>query len=220
MRGWGVVADSPVWRFHWAYEPLESTQAYDPRKAVALLEQAGYPLRPSTAEAPASRLSFRCLFVNEDPQYERIALMVQRQLFDIGVDVELLPLTLRDLAARAGAGDFDALLAPANAGRSLMFTHLFWRSPTPGEPAIWRTGYSGADAALDRLRASTSDDELRASLRQLTERFRDDAPAIFIAWTEVTRAVSSEISVGEESAADPFMSLWKWRRILPGAPGR
>lgn len=215
MRGRGIVAEGPIWRFHWAHQAREAAD-YAPGTAADLLEQAGYPLRPATDGAPASRLSFRCLFVDEDPQYERIALMVQRQLFDIGVDVELVPLSLRDLAARAGTGDFDGFLAPANAGRSLMFTYLFWRSPGADAPAIWRTGYSGADEALDRMRASTSEDELRQSLQVLSERFTEDAPAVFIAWTEVTRAITRQISVGSEAGTDPFTSIWKWSRAAPG----
>jgi peptide/nickel transport system substrate-binding protein len=218
MRGLGIVAEGPIWQFHWAYPPKGAPAAYSPGRAVELLQEAGHGLRPANGDGPAARLSFRCLFVNEDPQYERIALMVQRQLFDIGVDVELVPLTLAALAPRASAGDFDALLVPANAGRSLMFTHQFWHSPNPGSAPDLRTGYSGADPALDRLRASTSDDQLRESLRLLSERFRDDAPAVFIAWTEVTRAVNSEISVGTEPPHDPFTSIWKWRRLPAGAP--
>jgi ABC-type transport system substrate-binding protein len=216
MRGRGTPAAGPIWRLHWAYDGAEP-HAFDPGKAAQMLERAGYPLVKGSANEPDRRMSFRCLLVNEDPQYERIALLVQRQLFDIGVHVELVPLSLRDLAERAGLGDFDTILAPANAGRTLMFTHLSWRSPERGAGTMFRTGYSGVDQALDRLRSSTTDEAVRTAVAHLGERFRTDAPALFIAWTELTRAVSDRISVGENPPPDPFMSLWEWRRRPSGA---
>lgn len=216
MRGRGIPAAGPIWRLHWAYGTADA-DSYDPAKAAAMLERAGYPLKQGPADEPGRRLSFQCIFVGEDPQYERIALLVQRQLFDIGVDVELVPLSLKALAERAAAGDFDSILTPANSGRTLVFTHLFWHSPERGAGTLFRTGYSGVDQALDRLRSSTTDEEVRAALGRLGERFRTDAPALFIAWTELTRAVSNRISVGVDPPPDPFMSIWEWRRIPAGA---
>jgi peptide/nickel transport system substrate-binding protein len=213
MRGHGLAAESPIWPAHWAYESDGLRKTFDQRAAVDLLEEAGYPLRPGGVDAPASRLSFRCLFNSEDPQYERIALIVQRQLYDVGVHLELVPVTMRTLVEKAGLGDFDVLLAEANAGRSLMFTHWFWRSPG----RAWQSGYAGADNALDRLRASTSDDQFRGFLRDLSEQFERDVPAVFIAWRQMTRAIRADIDVGVDAGVDPFTSVWKWRR--PQVPG-
>jgi len=211
MLGRGIAAHGPIWRDHWAYDPPAGPPGFDPVQAAGLLDSAGFPLRPAMNGQPGSRFAFRCLFWSEDPQYERIALMVQRQLSDIGIEVELEPVTLRDLALKASRGDFDAFLARANAGRSLMFTYRFWRSASSSDDVFWRTGYTGVDAELDRLRDSTTDTQVRDAIAALSARFREDAPAAFIAWTEVTRAISSDISVNAEGA-DPFMSIWKWRR--------
>jgi peptide/nickel transport system substrate-binding protein len=216
MRGLGFVAYGPIWRDHWAYEMPDEPPAFDPRAAMALLDQAGFPVRPGAPGRPASRFSFTCLFYSEDAQYERIALMVQRQLFDIGIDVRLEPATLRQLGERSGRGRYDALLAQTNAGRSLMFTYRFWHSGAPG--GAWlQTGYTGAAEAFDRLRNSTSDDEVRAAVSALDARFQADVPAAFLAWPQMTRAVSTEIQVGGD-AADPFMSMWQWRRTGRGTP--
>jgi peptide/nickel transport system substrate-binding protein len=217
MRGRGIVAESPIWRAHWANDDDTAAEAYNPRKAVALLEEAGYPLVRPSAGLPARRLSFRSLVWSENPQYERIAIMVQQQLFDIGVHLELQPATMSELGPLAVSGNFDTLLAQANASRTLNYMYSFWRSPRAGAAPQLRTEYTGADAALDRLRASTSDEQFRASLREVRDHFERDAPAAFIAWTQVTRAVHASIDVGVEAGVDPFLSLWKWRRISPGA---
>ena len=216
MRGLGFVAHGPIWRDHWAYESPEAPPPFDPRTAMALLDQAGFPVKPGAPGRPASRFAFTCLFYSEDAQYERIALMVQRQLFDIGIDVRLEPATLRQLGQRGGRGEFEALLAQTNAGRSLMFTYWFWHSDEPGG-ALLRTGYTGAADAFDRLRNSTSDDEVRAAVSALDARFQTDVPAAFLAWTQMTRAISTDIQVGGDEA-DPFSSIWRWQRTGRGTP--
>jgi peptide/nickel transport system substrate-binding protein len=216
MRGRGVVAESPIWLAHWANDDATADEPYNPRRAIALLEEAGYPLVRRSAGSPANRLLFRCLVWSEDPQYERIAIMVQQQLFDIGVHLELQPATMREIGQLAVSGQFDMLLAQANASRTLNWMYSFWRSPRAGLAPQLNTGYTGADAELDRLRGSISDEQFRASLREVRQQFERDAPAAFIAWTEFTRAVHAGIDVGVEAGADPFGSLWKWRRISPG----
>jgi peptide/nickel transport system substrate-binding protein len=215
MRGHGAVAADPIWPSHWAYQPPTGAGGYDPARAAMLLDRLGLTLPTARSTEPRVRFAFRCLFWSEDPQYERIALMLQKQLFDIGVQLDLEPVTLATLAERAGAGDFDAFLARANAGRTLMFTYRFWRSSGADQPAFWRTGYTGADLALDRLRESQTEAETRAALAEVARRFRDDVPAAFIAWTEVTRALNADITVSDSNLHDPFTAIWRWAR----APG-
>jgi peptide/nickel transport system substrate-binding protein len=215
MRGLGFVAHGPVWRDHWAYEQPQEPPPFNPREAAELLDGAGYPIRNGAPGRPASRFAFTCLFYSEDAQYERIALMVQRQLFDIGIDVQLEAATLQQLGERTASGAYDAFLAPAtNAGRSLMFTYRFWHAGAPGG-ALWNTGYSGAGEPFDRLRNSTTDAEVREAVQALSTRFQNDVPAAFLAWTQYTRAISTDIDVGQETP-DPFMSIWRWQRTGRG----
>jgi hypothetical protein len=138
--------------------------------------------------------------------------MLQRQLLDIGVDMAIELVGLDAFGPRASAGDFDAFLVRANAGRSLDFTYRLWRSPAPNQTALQNSGYTGADALLDRLRRSTSDEEMPHAVAALVHRFQEDAPAVFIAWLEVTKAIDSDIAVGESNAQDPFMNIGQWRR--------
>lgn len=212
MHGHGRVADGPIWPLHWAYSGTHPRYSYDPKSAADRLDRAGFAIRRAAEPSePDARFTFRCLFWSEDPQYERIALMVQRQLFDVGIDVQLEPATLAELRVRAAAGDFDAFLMRTNASRSLDLTYRFWRSTPSSEPAMQRSGYSGADGVLDLLQQSTTDEEVRRAVEALSRRFYEDAPAAFIAWTEITRGVNSTFEVPEVGAEDPFSKIWQWR---------
>ena len=185
---------------------------FDPARAGQRLDAAGFPLRPGkTASAPRIRFSFRCLVWNEDPQFERIAIMIQRQLFDVGVDMQLESISLTPLVLRARAGDFDSFLVQANASRTLENTYVFWNSTA--RPKRQDSGYTGADELLDELRRSVAEADTRRVLASLAQKFHDDAPAVFIAWTEVTRAVDSGFDVNGTAVPDPLASIWQWRPV-------
>ena len=210
MRGHGRVADDPVWPFHWAYSAAGRRYAHNPDAARLRLDAAKFPLRQDPSGMP-SRFRFNCLVWGEDSQFERIALILQRQFSQVGVDMTLVPLTLKELINRIGTGQFDAYLFQTNAGRGFDRTHLFWRSAAGPIATLQNTGYAGADDALERLRGAQSDAETRAAVADLQRRFYEDAPAVFLAWMQTTRAVDARFDVGDESDPDLFAKLWRWK---------
>jgi hypothetical protein len=56
---------------------------------------------------------------------------------------------------------------------------------------------------------------MRKTVAALVDRFQEDAPAVFIAWLEVTKAIDTDIAVGESNAQDPFTNIGQWRRRSP-----
>ncbi|MEO5895384.1 MAG: ABC transporter substrate-binding protein [Vicinamibacterales bacterium] len=212
MGGHAQVAQDPIWPLHWAYSPPTEPQRPDQANAERRMDAVGLKRGSDrSGGGMAPRFTVRCLFLTNDPMYERIALMLQRQLFAVGVNLVLEPADLQNLQVRANAGDFDTLLARANAGRSLDFTYRFWHSADSQASVMWRTGYRGVDGLLDQLRASTTDDEARTVVGELRHRFRNDVPAIFLAWPQITRAINSRFDVGTSNEHDPFAKIWEWR---------
>jgi peptide/nickel transport system substrate-binding protein len=212
MRGRGRIADGPIWPYHWAHPTRPSSYSFDPAHAASRLDKAGFPLPLGGQQGELrKRFAFKCLVYSEDPQFERIALLIQRQLFDVGIAMEIELADLNTLfGIRAPAGEYDALLIRMQAGRGMDYTYRMWRSGA-AEARVLNSGYTGVDTLLDELRVSLSDDDTRRIVAQLAERFHLDAPAVFIAWTEVTRAVSSRFDVGENRGQDPFFNMWQWR---------
>jgi peptide/nickel transport system substrate-binding protein len=211
MGGHARVADDPVWPFHWAYNAAARKYTYNPNAARIRLDAAGYAMRPAAAGRMASRFAIRCVFWN-DPQWERIALLLQRQLADVGVDLvleEADELKLRSLVG--GRGDFDTYLYQMTSGKSFDWTYRFWHSPINGifDP-YQNSGYTGVDAILDGLRTVRPDPEVRTAVSDLRERFYQDVPAAFLAWPETTRAVDVRFDLGDRSTPDLFANLWKW----------
>lgn len=220
MRGRGRVADGPIWPDHWAYDTPYRPHLYDPAAAKARLDAAGFPQpRGGNSGELRSRFTLKCLVYAEDPQFDRIALLLQRQLFDIGVNLQLELTPLERLTARADVGDFETYLVQANASRTLDRLYRFWRSAGPNNPRpTQNSGYTGADAVLDQLRRSTSEEQIRSSVSALSRRFYEDAPAAFIAWLEVARAVDARFTVPDRTDRDPFINLWQWRLAPRASP--
>jgi peptide/nickel transport system substrate-binding protein len=210
MRGHGQVADDPVWPFHWAYNRTARTHTHDPIAARARLDAAGLPVRTGTAGAMASRFQIHCLFYNKDFQFERIALLLQRQLAEIGVDLVLEGVDQGRIMTSARTGDFESFGFLMAGGKSFDWIYRFWHSPTTGAKVL-DTGYSGVDDVLERIRVARTDVEIRAAVADLRQRFHDDVPAAFLAWPETTRAVDVRFDIGDRSDPEIFANMWRWR---------
>ena len=112
---------------------------YDPLRADELLREAGYSKSDQSADAQRrlpSRLHFTCLVLREgDELQELTALVVQRQLSELGVDMELEATDIRGMQQRVQVGEYDAVLRPQLTGRVLSRLYTFWHSSEPFAPA-------------------------------------------------------------------------------------
>ena len=209
FRGRARTAQGPVWPDHWASSAAVPRYSYNREAALLGFAAAGYgTLRQVSGRMP-SRFQFSCLVY---PPLERIALIIQKQLFEVGVDMTIEIAKTADIVGRAARGDFDAFLIWQSSGRALTFPYLFWHSPEPGRPVFLQSGYTAADAALDRVRYAPDDDAFRDAVAAFQQAIYDDPPAVFLAWEERVRAVNRTFNVPpQEPGRDIIFSLWRWR---------
>jgi peptide/nickel transport system substrate-binding protein len=215
LRGRGLPASGPIWPEHWAYSPASQQYRFNPDAARLRFDAIGLPPRRSAPGRMPSRLRFDCLVIAEDERFQRTALVVQKQLSDIGVDMEVTVAPLSRVAESMASGSFDAVLFEFAATRSLGFVYSFWHSPQPGSQVYVNTGYTSADAALDSLRAAIEDDQIRVALGDVQRVLFEDPPALFLTWPETTRAVSREFAVPTEGARDIVASIRQWHPVAP-----
>jgi ABC-type transport system substrate-binding protein len=208
LSGRGEPADGPVLRQLWAYSVPSDSYKYDAVAARQRLDNAGVKSRPGGAGYAPTRFSFSCLVFADDTRFERLALLVQKQLADVGIEMKLEPVRETDLVARVGKGDFDAFLFEM-AGRSLARVYEFWRS----HEGLINTGYTAADDALDRIKHARSEGETKVAVAALERVMHDDPPAAFLAWQSTMRAVSSRFEVAAEKDRDILANVWQWRPV-------
>jgi peptide/nickel transport system substrate-binding protein len=210
FRGKGMTANGPTWPLHWAYDSSLPQYSYDPSKASALLDSVNVPRMSQTypTKVPA-RFHFTCLLPEKFDLWERMALIVQRDLSDIGVDMQIEQVSFPTFNKRIGEGDFDALVMEMIAGNSISRPYFFWHSAS----SINTWGYKNplADQALNRIRRAADESEYRNAFRQFQFYHVDDPPAIFLALGTVTRAVSRRFEVVAPPGSDILPTIGDWR---------
>ena len=213
MNKQGIVAEGPIWPYHWAYSTAQKTYSHNAEAATLRLDSAGLKPKPGLNGRMPSRLHIRCLAPAKHALFEKIGLVLQKQLYEIGVDLEIIPLPADEVGRRLDAADFETVLIQRTSGRSLSSAYAAFHS------GISKSGYSAADHVLDRLRKTDNENEIRAAVGDLQQIFHDDPPAIFIAWPKTARVVSTKltvppdtgIDVAKEVGRDVLSSLWLWR---------
>ena len=206
MSGRGRPADGPIFPQHWSYTPPKEPFVFDPTSARAKLDAAGLKLKSSSAGTGPIRFSFTCLVFKDDTRFDRLAVLAQKQLADVGIEMKLQAVSLKEMAERAGQGNFDAFIFEM-AGRSLSWVHQFWSS----QGGLNNSGYTAADAILEKIRRARSEEETREYVVELERIMRVDPPAAFLAWQETARAVSTKFDVAPEENRDIMATLWQWR---------
>jgi peptide/nickel transport system substrate-binding protein len=195
LGGHGRPEDSPVWIDHWANSPELPTFRYHP-----------VPL-----DQP---LTLHCIF--PDPAFERLALLVQRQLSVIGVDLKLELVPLDEWVQRWESGNFEVLLGDIINGSTVSRMHIQWS--TGGARNFTHYTNPTLDRAVDQIHDAEDDDAFRRGFAAFEHSLIDDPPAIFLAWAERARAVSTRFDVPADPARDVINTIRFWQLRPPSRP--
>jgi ABC-type transport system substrate-binding protein len=198
LDGHGIPSSGPIWLHHWALGPASKKPVFDPATSAKAL--ASHPLH------------FTCLVPAD---YERLALVVKRQLQAVGVSMDVKELRPDEIYAAMARRDFDAVLFEVVSGPSIFRPFRWWYSGPKSQ-----AGFSSpaVDAALDRVRHASSDDEYRSGVASFQRAIEVDPPAIFLAWSERARAVSKRFVVPSEPGRDILATIRFWKPIEGGSP--
>lgn len=213
LKGTATPSSGPLWPKHWAYDRSMMPYGFDQALAKSMLDEAGFRMGSSSGRdgVPNARLRFTCLVPAGYSVLERIALDLQRQLYEVGVDVRFEALPPAEYRARLDAGKFEAVLVDMISGPSLGRPYLFWRSARNFK-GLNVFGYENTEAEqlFQSLRTATNDAAVISMTRRLQRVLRDDPPALFLAWNHRARAVRREFDVHIEAGRDPLSTLWRW----------
>jgi peptide/nickel transport system substrate-binding protein len=213
LKGHGVVSTGPFWPQHWAYDSSVTSYGFDPGLAASLLDAEG--LRTDNRNgAQRTRFRFTCLIPANFSVIERVALELQKQLYDVGVDIQFEVVPSEDFDTRIREGRFEAMMIDVVSGPTLERGYQFWRSQRDFK-GLNVFGYENAEAErlYDVLRSSTNEAAVRSATSRLQRIMLDDPPALFLAWNERTRAIRRNFRIVQDPVrdpADPVYTIWKW----------
>jgi len=181
-RGLATVADTMLSPVNWAYEPNVPVLEYDPDRAKALLDEAGYPDPDGDGPRPRLSLSFK----TSNVEYSRLqAAVIQQNLREVGIDVDVRSYEFATLFADILKGNFQ-MYSLQWVGSALadpdMLRRIFHSQQVP--PAGFNRGYF-SDPEVDRL----IDEASRATEYESRKRL----------YGEVQKLIAD---------AAPYISLW------------
>jgi peptide/nickel transport system substrate-binding protein len=207
FRTHGLTASGPTWPLHWAYDSNAPTYPYDPERAIASIEKIP---RTQHSKPRAQGLQFTCLIPENFQLWERLALIVQRDLAEIGVEMQLQSVPFEEFNQRVLVRrDFDVVLTEMVSGFSVSRPFAFWHSSGLHSFSGYRN--PSVDGALKTINQATNDDDYRRGFQQLQQAMFDDPPAIFLGWGENARAVSRRFEVLKAPGGDIRMTISDWR---------
>ena len=213
LQGEGEPATGPLWPKHWAYDSSIQPYTFDPQFARSQLDAAGFPdgLRPATETRPPARIRLTSIVPEGFALLERVALEVQKQLYDVGVDMEFQVVPGEEYGARIWEGRFDAVLVDMISGPSFARPYIFWRSAKESQ-GLNTFGYENPEAErlFQILRTSLNEAAVRSATHRLQLALLEDPPALFLAWNTRARAVTRRFGVVAEPGRDPLFTIWQW----------
>jgi peptide/nickel transport system substrate-binding protein len=195
LEGLAVESKGPVNPSHWAFRDDYPAFRFDPKSAAASLSRRKLGLR---------------VLVPPGATYERISLLLKRQLEALDVAVTLVEIPLDQVGKAFADRSYDAILLDLLSGPTIFRPYRWWHSQGPQNQ-----GFSSpaVDDALDQVRHAASDAEYRAGVEAFQRAVVQDPPAIFLAWSQRARAVSTRFDVPVEQGRDILSTLRLWRPL-------
>jgi peptide/nickel transport system substrate-binding protein len=186
LPDWIPVLDAPLADIV-GRDSFPEALPFDPAEADRLLAESGW--RDSDGDGIRDRdgSEFRIrMIVPSDPEWERMAVLVQDYIRRAGVAVEMLTIHPAAVLTRWGRGDIGAFLWRFEGSPN----HL---RPFFGETSV--TGYSNAlvPALIDSLAVNVDPDAQRRFYGEIARIFRDDVPATFLMPRVVTVAAHRRV---------------------------
>jgi peptide/nickel transport system substrate-binding protein len=179
LNGQARPADSLLPPYHWAYvsAPAEHSYPYDPARAEAMLDAAGFP-----RSANGTRLSLT-LKTSNDETVRLIGAVLQEQWRRVGVELELRPMEFATFYSDVTRGSFQLYLlrwVGANNDPDI-FEYVFHSKKIPPDGAN-RSHYRNPalDALLDRARVEHNREKRRQLYAEVQRIVAEDLPYLHL----------------------------------------
>jgi peptide/nickel transport system substrate-binding protein len=188
-RGLAVPAAGMLPRESWAFEPSLQPYDYDPAKARALLDEAGYP--DADGDGPAMRMRLTLKIQNlEFPRLQ--GTVIQQNLRAVGVDVDVRSYEFATLYADVLSSNFQLYTLQWVGGAMAdpdILRRVFHSDQVP--PAGFNRGHfrdPQVDALLDEASRATDEPTRRRLFGAVQRAIADQAPYISL-WTKINNVI-------------------------------
>ncbi|HEV2126289.1 MAG TPA: ABC transporter substrate-binding protein, partial [Chloroflexota bacterium] len=212
-------ADGPILPSSWAYNADLKRYDFDPAKARALLDQAGWKLETpeSAVRTKDGKRLHLVLLTNDRRERVRLAEEIQQQLTAVGFEVEV--------QATGAGGLIQDFLLPRRYEIALYSwdfngfdpdPYALWHSSQRAPQGLNVTGFNHrrSDELLEKARQATDPAERTKLYQEFQTVFTDELPGLPLYYPTYDFAISSKIKGVKASViatpADRFRNIVEW----------
>jgi peptide/nickel transport system substrate-binding protein len=206
LAGHGQVVDSNVAPSSWAFNPNVLKRPFDPTRAKALLEDAGWKSgSDGIRQKDGQKLSFSMMLINTEPTLGQVFVVVQQYLREIGMDMKIDSVEYNTFYERQGKSNFDALARLWNP---------VW-DPQQHSTVVTGNWYGYSNPKVDQLSTSalaTLDREKRKqAYLEIQEILANDAVRMFLYTENELHALPTGFTGIQPHPVNIFWNLNEWK---------
>ncbi|MGN0279000.1 MAG: ABC transporter substrate-binding protein [Lachnospiraceae bacterium] len=198
LKGNGEVIDGFVSSASPYYDSSIEPLPYDPEKAKALLEEAGWD----------GSQTLRFYVWSGDTTFVNGAQILAAQWGAVGINVEITTLDLASLMSVAGSTDYDILAVQYTYAPVDPYPDVAWLLSGEGS---W-TGYAADEinAALEDTQTTTDVEQLKADYSVVDKKVQEDVPMFSVYVISQMGAVNNRVVGAEPTAYGFFNDVQNW----------
>jgi peptide/nickel transport system substrate-binding protein len=212
LGGQGQVAAGTIYPNSWAYDSNVKPYPYDPKRAVTLLEEAGWEDHDGDRFLDKNGKVFEfTVHVNAgDDLKQKALLLIQQQLLDIGLrmKIQLFDAADTDFLFKK---KFDAHFPEIAARGDPDFSYKYWHS-SQIKAGFNVSSYQNekVDRLLEKGRAEFDPEKRKEIYFKYQEEVHNDPPGIFLFWTNYLVGVQKRFKGVKISPVGPFANIQEW----------
>lgn len=198
LKGHGEVVDGFLSSASPFYDEDVTPMAYDPEKAKALLEEAGWD--------GSQKLRF---YVNSgDNTFVNGVQVIVAQWAAVGIQAEITTVDLSTLMTVAGSTDYDIMAVQYTYAPVDPYPDVSWLL---GGEGSW-TGYhdDGVAAALDGTQQTSDVSEITGFYSEVNTKMQEDVPMFSVYVISAQGAVNNRVTGAEPSVYGFFNDVQNW----------
>jgi peptide/nickel transport system substrate-binding protein len=194
---------------------------YDPVKAKQLLKEAGFTSnKDGILERDGKPFSFE-IVTNQNKEREKSAVLIQRRLKDVGIDVKIRAIEWASFISRfIKTGDFDVVVLGWSLGLD-PDQYNIWHSSQQAPGQFNFVGYNNPtiDKLLEQGRLELNPDKRQKIYHEFARVFLEDSPIVFLSAGYGLTAIHKRVK-GIDSPAPPAGVGWNSETWYIPAPLR
>lgn len=216
LHGRADPAVGPIPPWHPLFDPTIEPLPYDPERARALLDAAGW--RDSDGDgiresADGRPFRFTLMANVENPIRTDIAQVVQANLRKVGVDVEVRIFEWQTQLARHRARDFEAVISSWVLDNFRVDPYALFHSAEAAKPGSYnRSGYANplVDRWIDAGRATLDPDSAARTWSEFNRVLQEEQPFTFLLWYRGLAGVSDRLEDVRMDARGQLVTAAEW----------